>query len=75
MLGHGKRRLQCACPGRGWETGRQCTWGGGGFPASIAHLEEKITSSHAEGESGEALGTHGGKIPTADLDPWEKKNL
>lgn len=49
--------------------------GGGGFPASIAHLEEKITSSHAEGESGKALGTHGGKISTADLDPWEKKNL
>lgn len=47
----------------------------GKFPASIGHPGEKITSSHAEGESGEALGTHGGKIPTADLDPWEEKNL
>lgn len=59
------------------EAGKQegSAHGVGGFPASIAHLEEKITSSHAEGESGKALGTHGGKILTADLDPWEKKNL
>lgn len=44
----------------------------GEFPASIGRPEEKITPSHTEGESGEAPGTHGGKIPTADLDPWEK---